>query len=938
MNSKLSDSLINPILSGAVDIYQSSAELDIDAEIAQLAAHGAVERSQNLAAYVGELDIAANERRLAEIFTRLATTALEQRQQPEAAFATFVSQLQPCRFGLVFTAHPTFATNQQVLRSIAELASGQNTAGQALGANDKQQRQDLLSKLDHRPDTALTLEHENYQAESAIKSARSALRRALRVLYQVSSQQFPQHWQQLEAHVADIATWVGGDMDGRNDISWAESLALRWQAAASQYGWLAQELRQLASWPKAAELALDIGALAHQLETSAQQRQQQADRLAQLSYNDAEQVSKLARDLSQSDSEEGDQHALMARLQQLRRRCSDQQLNIELALLQAELRATGAGSAYLHVRLNATQLHNALRHTLKLDGEPTHPAFKRSSMRKIAEALVEVKGIGINFGNLMREQSSARRMFMQVAQLSKHCDTSSPIRFLIAESDSPFTVLAALYLAKRYQVAERVDISPLFETAAALEQGAEIISTLLANPQYRAYVRQRGCLCVQTGFSDAGRHLGQVASALAIERFQLKIAQALVKARLSSVQLILFNTHGESLGRGGHPGSLRQRWAYLLPPAARAAFSAARINLKHETSFQGADGYIYFHTPAMAFACLTRAFEDNFAEPSAEPDPFYTDVDQSLEFFISLQEHNQRLMENPDFAVLLTNFGPNLLYPTGSRQMQRQHERVGTTSSSARIQIRAIIQNAVLQQLGWVATACFGVGAAMSRDPEWFRDNWSKSERLRSISQLAFHAYQSGDIDILSAYLELYNPSFWLRLAPALPESDQRAARHVARLLAANDFYHQASRVLHRLARDAMRIRQFLQQLPPSAGTCSDNQQRDRLQQIRLSLIIKLFLHATRLPAFSSNPQIRVEDVMRACLRLDTAAALTILRRAFPASDSGGEFDFGEAASEVAEDFDYRKEQQQLFSPIEQSGERIGKITAALCHYYRAFG
>ena len=168
-------------------------------------------------------------------------------------------------------------------------------------------------------------------------------------------------------------------------------------------------------------------------------------------------------------------------------------------------------------------------------------------MRKIAEALVEVKGIGINFGNLMREQSSARRMFMQVAQLSKHCDTSSPIRFLIAESDSPFTVLAALYLAKRYQVAERVDISPLFETAAALEQGAEIISTLLANPQYRAYVRQRGCLCVQTGFSDAGRHLGQVASALAIERFQLKIAQALVKARLSSVQLILFNTHGESL-------------------------------------------------------------------------------------------------------------------------------------------------------------------------------------------------------------------------------------------------------------------------------------------------------------------------------------------------------------------------------------------------------
>ena len=69
-----------------------------------------------------------------------------------------------------------------------------------------------------------------------------------------------------------------------------------------------------------------------------------------------------------------------------------------------------------------------------------------------------------------------------MAQMLKHLDASEPIRFLIAECETAFTLLTALYFAKLFGVDDRIDISPLFETRKALERGAEIIAEALAVP------------------------------------------------------------------------------------------------------------------------------------------------------------------------------------------------------------------------------------------------------------------------------------------------------------------------------------------------------------------------------------------------------------------------------------------------------------------------
>ena len=152
---------------------------------------------------------------------------------------------------------------------------------------------------------------------------------------------------------------------------------------------------------------------------------------------------------------------------------------------------------------------------------------------------------------------TARRQFMLCAQILKHIDADTPIRFLIAECEAPATVMGAVYLARLYGVEERLDISPLFETPTAIESGGRFIERLLNEEEYRTYVTRRKRMSIQIGFSDSGRFMGQCGAELAIERLQVLFAKALAAANLPDVEALIFNTHGESMGRRYPCGQFR---------------------------------------------------------------------------------------------------------------------------------------------------------------------------------------------------------------------------------------------------------------------------------------------------------------------------------------------------------------------------------------------
>ena len=133
----------------------------------------------------------------------------------------------------------------------------------------------------------------------------------------------------------------------------------------------------------------------------------------------------------------------------------------------------------------------------------------------LRNAIAEVKPLESNFAALAIEASTAIRQFLAMAQILQHIDADQPIRMLIAECEEPATVLAALYFAKLFGIEDKVDVSPLFETEQALEHGGRFLEALLAEEAYRDYARKRGRVAIQTGFSDAGRFVGQVPASLA---------------------------------------------------------------------------------------------------------------------------------------------------------------------------------------------------------------------------------------------------------------------------------------------------------------------------------------------------------------------------------------------------------------------------------------
>ena len=166
-------------------------------------------------------------------------------------------------------------------------------------------------------------------------------------------------------------------------------------------------------------------------------------------------------------------------------------------------------------------------------------------------------------------------------------------------------------------------------------------------------------------------------------------------------------------------------------------------------------------------------------------DPIYAAPDYCAEFFATVQQEFSNLVDDPDYAALLSLFGANLLYRTGSRPVAREVEEWGRPSKIEHpSQLRAIPNNAILQQLGFMAITLYGIGRAVSKDPEMFQ---AMRETVGALSaarlQMVAAALDRTDIDVLRAYVNTLNPAMWLNGAGRArrPARAQSAARVGAR-------------------------------------------------------------------------------------------------------------------------------------------------------------
>jgi phosphoenolpyruvate carboxylase len=901
--------LFNPVFELSLELSREleSGSLTLDeaaALVAELECEGLQSRAARLAGLLAPVG-AGNRARLASL------------APAQDDFEAFAARWAKPLFHVVFTAHPTFLLTPAQSDAIAAAASTGEVTAQTVCVADPTRQ-------------PITLDFEHDEAMAALARAQDSRDEIVGGLLRQAAERWPERWRSVRPLPFRFATWVGYDMDGRTDIGWSTSVRYR----------LAEKAQRLDRYAAAlAKVDADLPAIG-----VLRAAQAHSEEMADLFAGDLSEPAALSEAANRLTADHPDKLLSLAPLiAELEGAAADADEDTACALLTvaAAMRADGLGMCGVHFRVNAKQLHNAIRR--RIDPDNRLDLTSKTALIRLRELLAEARPHRTNFAALAIETTSAVRQFLAMAQILHHVDADAPIRMLVAECEQPQTVLAALYFAELFGIADKVDVSPLFETETALEHGGRFLDALLAEPAYQDYARKRGRVAIETGFSDAGRFVGQIPAALAIERLQGRLAEAMERHGLSDTSALIFNTHGESMGRGGHPSGMDDRLTWPMSVWARRQFAERGIATELESSFQGGDGYLFFRTPELALATLTRIAEHELAPLPDKPDPFYERTDVSLDFYRGIRNVQRGFMESRTYARAITAFGLGLLNETGSRKSRRQSDLSADREMSLR-QIRAIPHNAVLQQLGYPVNVIAGVGTAAVEDAEELAELLSESARGHQIMRLLRAADRLASIKSVAAYGELFNSAFWAsRTYRGTERHLEEACLALADQLTTDDRSSAFRTLTSRLRVDAVKLHRLLELLPEET---QENGREDlrralgALQALRLALMQHLFLKAVQVPAFSRSNDISRDDVLQMVFSLRIDDALAQLRRAFPIS-APSLADFA-----VTEPTDYPSEDSQPYAgirakyiePIAEAYELMLRIGAAIANHFGAHG
>lgn len=905
--------LFNPVFQLSLELSRriESGELTLDgveAMVAELEGEGLLSRARRIHRLLAPVSPEANLHRIKGL--------------AEAGdFAGFDARWGRPLAHVVFTAHPTFLLSEDQTRVVAEAVAGAARTGDA-------PPESIAPASPERQ--AITLDSEHEAAMTAIARGQTARDQINAALFAAARERWPRQWRALKPMPFRFASWVGYDMDGRTDIGWATCIRYR----------LMEKAQRLRGYAEA--LAGPAPDIAERLSAAAARAASFAERFGgDLSAPAA--LSDLANALTADHPDKLTSLAPVIAELEARAAGLDEDGAQALLVAAAAMRADGLGMGWVHFRVNSSQLQNAIRR--RIDPEGQLDLASQAALVKMRELLAEVKPLRSNFAALAIENSTAVRLFLTAAQILHHIDAEAPIRMLVAECEQPTTVLAALYFARLFGIEDKVDVSPLFETESALEHGGRFLDAVLTEPAYRQYARGRGRVSIQTGFSDAGRFVGQIPAALAIERLQGRLAEAMAANDLGDVSALIFNTHGESMGRGAHPISMADRLQWPLSPWARRRFVRAGIRLEPEVSFQGGDGYLFFGTPEIALATLSRFVElaPAQADPYAPTDPFYRRTDLSLDFYRAIRRVQQEHLASTTYSRAVTAFGLGMLNDTGSRKSRRQSDLAADRQMSLR-QIRAIPHNAVLQQLGYPVNVIAGFGTAAQGNYEALGELLRSSERGRQLVRLVRAANALGSIKTVTAHGELFNSAYWAS-RPYRGHEDHIApgCLALAEYLTGDDRHGVYGRLATRLRVDALKLHRLLELVPDETPLADREQTRRTLgvaQALRLALFQHMFLRVVMVPSFSRANDIAREDVLEMVFTLRIEEAVKQLRRAFPTSFPGlGDFSVEEPADYPDEGATgYAVIQRDFIDPIERAHGLALRIGLTIANIFGAHG
>ena len=878
-------------------------------------------------------DIWQQQAKALAVRTGIDTPALDALQTHQAQFADL--PLDKPLYRAVFTAHPVFALQRSQSDALCEAAEAV--------AQDKPVQPPANAYL---PRKTVSLDDEHEEAMQALIHARQAIGKINQFILAARAKSQPDRWYLTLPQMLGVSSWVGYDMDGRADITWIDALTLRLREKHMALGLYRTALKEILGKAKDAEsasnLSEELAAIDNLLAVEEQACSDDLHRLSQIAV-DTDAFAEAANCLTERQDKLIHSQQLASRLHDIVKQAPTSELAMPLMLLAGDIATHGFGMGEIHLRINAVQLRNAMRsvdgRSLSVsDGGESH----RLLMDRLAKRIASEAPWQINFANVDQETATARRQLMLAAQFLKHVDADQPIRLLIAECERPITYMSALYLAHKMGIADQLDISPLFETTFGLEHGVEMMNQLFRHDVVQRYIRQRGRVAIQLGFSDAGRFMGQIAANMAIERLQIKMTELMAETFSSDIDLLLFNTHGESLGRGCARPQMKQRQDFIMTPFVRDRAQRLGIRIYHQSSFQGGDGYRCFGTPALAMASMTQLLLAETAPVSAgwTDDPFYSQHDFSLDLFLNLKNWHETLFADPQYGATLDVFGANLLPKTGSRPSKRVVQAGNERSDPSKI--RAIPHNAILQQLGFLAIVVSGIGSAARIDTDRFAEMYHHSPRLQQVMSHVQQAKQLGSLNTMLAYARLTDNGFWIGRAYHGTQMDnQRAFRHLAEHLRQSGYAVSIRQTAWKLREDLIDLYRLSDLLSINADRTTGDERLmpDLLHALRLMLISDSLIRVSQVPRFAESNRHSNADLMAAAIKLDFDTVCMIVEQEFPDMGHDDKPVLAEAESySTASTASYSQTRARILQPIRDNQQLIKQITQMISALYGAHG
>jgi phosphoenolpyruvate carboxylase len=329
-------------------------------------------------------------------------------------------------------------------------------------------------------------------------------------------------------------------------------------------------------------------------------------------------------------------------------------------------------------------------------------------------------------------------------------------------------------------------------------------------------------------------------------------------------------------------------------------------------------------------------------DPGEGEDPFYTDVNLSLDFQLRLRGYQQHLFAHPGYRALLGAFGANLLFKTGSRPVKRQGDHASGGADPARM--RAIPNNAILQQFGYVANVVAGLGAAVGSERERFVELAKRSPRLRPLIEMIARAKQLSSLNAVGANAIPFDAGFWASRASWGREPHLEGAfKTLASRLLNDDRARQINGLAHYLRLDAIDLHSMLEDIGLEGGKIPDDHrlELDLLQAIRLALIMRIFILAAQLPRFTPTNEVSHDEIFRSALALEIPDVVAVMRQAFPRRTTAA-YDaaaFTEQATYLPKGIDdYGRIETEILEPLEQAYELVREIGTGISHHWGAFG